>query len=75
MTDIAGKERITYTFGCPSFKRGTYRAILKHSHSCDTATATDWEVRIIVRGKLKKRVTGKSNGAGGVTVADVRFSL
>lgn len=70
----AGKERVTYSFACPDFQRGTYRAILKHGGNCGLGS-TKWEVNIIVQGRLHKRVTGNSNRDGGVTVANVKFTL
>lgn len=73
----SGGERIIYRLPCADgfdFKKGKYRAILRHSSNCQFGPTT-YEVRVVVNGRLKKIVTGVSNKDGGDNVTSFTFNL
>lgn len=69
-----GTERIWYSSGCSDFQEGRYKAILRHASNCGDGP-TDWEMRLVVDGRVVKRKRGTSDVDGGARVGVLRFRL
>lgn len=70
----AGQERIIYRLPCDGFKKGRYRAVLKHTGNCGSGPSS-YELRVVVNGRLKAIKKGVSNADGGKRVTSLRFML
>lgn len=51
-------ERVLYDFSCDKFKKGKYRAVLRHSSNCQQGP-TKYAIRVVVDGRLKKMAKGR----------------
>lgn len=72
--DPTGNERIGYDRGCGKFEKGEYVAFLKHTENCDKG-ATFWSMRVVIDGRVVKRLSGTSNRNGGAVVGMIKFTV
>ena len=69
-----GTELASYNRGCSGFQRGEYQAVLRHTDNCGKGPSK-WEIRVSVAGRLRKTVTGISDGSGGTVAGRMTFRL
>lgn len=68
-------EKVRYRDSdCPGFQIGRYTATLRQVTNCGDGP-TDWEIRLVVRGRLVRKWSGSSDEDAGSRVARVRFRL